>query len=273
MKPIRVGSSFDIKNMEKIPILKFEYYEQVLRLKELERDVATSKARMGAIAEGRLDKYEDSAWEFAQQEEFNASSQLLNLKYQISKTKIVEINEAVKPKVVRLGVIVKLKDINKNVEKNYFIGSINNEDRLSINSPLAHQLLGKKINQEFKLTTPGGSIRYSISEIKWGLKDYLEKYLSKYIQKEITNIEKINSKISLNDPRILTVPADANRESHAEILQKKNFLNNIGNRIEYVLTMINEYDIKITESKQCKLILEKIKNLFEKSSISYSPLF
>ncbi|PJE57630.1 MAG: hypothetical protein COU82_00925 [Candidatus Portnoybacteria bacterium CG10_big_fil_rev_8_21_14_0_10_38_18] len=259
--------------MKNIPILKFEYYEQILRLKELEREIAVSKARMGAIAEGRLDKYEDSAWEFAQQEEFNASSQLLNLKYQINKTKVVEIDETIEPKVVKLGVMVKLKDINKNIEKNYFIGSINNEDRLSIDSPLVRQILGKKINQEVKLTTPSGSTKYFISEIKWGLKDYLKKYLPKYIQKEITNIEKINSKVHLDDLQALRAPDDANKGDYVEILQKKNFLNNIGNKIEYVLAITSEYNLNITGLNQYKLILEKIKNLFKKSSASYSSLF
>jgi len=259
--------------MKNIPILKFEYYEQILRLKELEREVAVSKARMGAIAEGRLDKYEDSAWEFAQQEEFNASSQLLNLKYQINKTKVVEIDETIESKVAKLGVMVKLKDINKNIEKTYFIGSINNKDRLSINSPLVHQILGKKINQEIKLITLSGPIKYLILEVRWGLKDYLKRYLPKYIQKEITNIKKINSKVHLDDLQALMAPGDANRGDYAEILQKKNFLNNIGNKIEYVLAITSEYNINIIELKQCKLILAKIKNLFEKSSISYSSLF
>lgn len=259
--------------MKDTPILKFEYYEQILRLKELEREIAVSKARMGAIAEGRLDKYEDSAWELAQQEEFNASSQLLNLKHQISKAKIIEIDETIEPKVVKLGVMVKLKDINKNIEKTYFIGSINNEDRLSIDSPLVRQILGKKINQEIKLITPNDPIKYLILEIRWGLKDYLKRYLPKYIQKEITNIEKINSKVHLDDLQALRAPDDANRGDYVEILQKKNFLNNIGNRIEYVLAITSEYKLNITELDQCKLILGKIKKLFEMSSKPYSSLF
>jgi len=257
--------------MKDIPILKFEYYEQLLKLRSLERESIIKKAQMGD--EGRLDKYEDSAWEFAQQEELGTSAQLIDLKYQISRLKIIEIDETVKPTVIQIGSFVKLKNINENTEKLYLIAGTNNEDRLSINSLLAKQLLGKKQDQTVEVITPQGFTKYFISEIQWGVREYLKKYLPKYIQKEISGVGKINLKVPLDDPEILKAPEDASRRDLVEVLQKKSYLENIADKIEYIIAVTREYHLSIPELDQCKLVLGKIKSLFEQFSIPYTSHF
>lgn len=259
--------------MKDIPILKFEYYEQLLKLRSLERENIIKKAKMGVGGEDRLDRYEDSAWEFAQQEELGASAQLIDLKYQISRLKKIEIDEIVKPIVIQIGSFVKLKNINENTEKLYLIAGTNNEDRLSINSPLAKQLLGKKQYQTVGVITPQGFTKYFISEIQWGVREYLKKYLPKYIQKEIPGVGKINLKVPLDDPEILKVPEDASRRDLVEVLQKKNYLENIADKIEYIIAITREYRLSIPELDQCKLVLGKIKSLFKQFSIPYTSHF
>ncbi len=84
--------------------------------------------------------------------------------------------EVIDPKEIRtdqvvFGARVALKDLELNVEKNYYIVGTDEADvklgRLSIDSPVARQLLNKKKGDVVTVKVPKGEIEYEILSIKY----------------------------------------------------------------------------------------------------------
>lgn len=260
-------------SMRNSPILEFEYFEQIIKLRSLERESAIKKAQIGAAAEGRLDRYEDSAWENARLEEFKTTRQVIDQKHQISRFRIVEIDETKKLKAIEIGTLVKLKNLTEGLEETFLIAGMSGDGKISLETPLARRLMGKRENQTVEVITPGGSMKYKILEIRWGVKEYLDNYLPKYVQREIPNIEEIKTKVSLEDATVLRVPYGGSRQDLVEVLQKRSYLTGIADKIEYIMAITREYDLPIGELDRGKIILDKIKNLFDQAEISYTPPF
>lgn len=260
-------------SMRNIPILKFEYYEQILKLQSLERESAIKKAQIGVAAEGRLDRYEDSAWEYARLEEFKTTRQVIDQKHEISKFRIVEIDETQKPEVIEIGTLVKLKNITEDLDETFLIAGTSENGRVSTGTLLVKELLDKRQHQTVEITTPGGPTKYNILEIRWGVKEYLRNYLPRYIQREIPSIEEINSKVSLENPDVFKVPQFGDRRDLVETLQRKSYLTGIADKIEYIMVITREYDLAIGELERCKTVLDKIKRFFERAEISYTSPF
>lgn len=256
-----------------VPILKFEHYEQILKLRSLERESAIKKAQIGAASEGRLDKYEDAAWEYARLEEFKTTRQVIDLRHKIRKLRIIEIDETQKPELVRIGALVKLRNITEDLEETFLISGTSGNGRISTGTPLVGELLSRKQHQIVEVTTPGGSTKYKILEICWGTREYLRDYLPKYVKREIPSIEGINSKVSLEEPGVLKVSRVGDRRDLVKVLRRKSYLTDTADKIEYIITVTKEYNLIIPEVDQCKIVLDKIKNLFEQAEISYTPPF
>jgi len=260
-------------SMRDTPILDFEYYEQILKLRSLDRESAIKKAQIGAAAEGRLDRYEDAAWENARLEEFKTTRQAIDQKHQISRFRIVEIDETRKLEAIEIGVLVKLRNITEDLKETFLIAGTSENGRISTSAPVGRELLGKRQHQTVEIATPSGSTKYNILEVRWGVKEYLEDYLPKYIQREVPPIEEINSEVSLEEPNVLKVPHGGDRQDLVMALQKRNYLTGIADKIEYIMTITREYDFIMGELDRCKIVLDRIKRLFDQAKIPYTSPF
>ncbi len=86
--------------------------------------------------------------------------------------KSVIINPSLTPhEKVRFGSSVKIVDIDTDEEELYTIcGVLEAEPEhglISIHSPLAHNMLGKKVDDEFKVKLPKSNKEYEIIEISY----------------------------------------------------------------------------------------------------------
>jgi transcription elongation factor GreA len=262
-------------SMRDTPILEFEYFEQIIKLRNLERESAIKKAQIGAAAEGRLDRYEDAAWENARLEEFKTTRQVMDLKHQLSKFRIIEIDETRKPETIKVGTLVKLRNMTENLEETFLIAGTSGDGRISTETPLAKQLIGKQEHQTVEVVIADGSMKYKILEIRWGVKEYLDNYLPKYVQREIPHIKEVNAKVALEDPTVLRVPYGGSRQDLVEVLQKKSYLTEVADKIEYIIAMVRRYSLIMPEQElsQYRLVLDKIKRCFDQAKISYTSPF
>ena len=264
--------------MKKVPILKFEFYEQILKLESLKRESAIKKAQMGAAVGDRLDKYEDSIWEYARIEEFKITNQLIRQKHRLNKFKITRINERQKPKIIKMGVLVKLKNIRQNLDKVFLIAATSGNRRMSINAEIGKKLLGKKQGQIIKISTPDNFTQYNFTqykvvEIHWGIREYLKNYLARYIQEEIPPVKEIKSKILPANRNTLPRPWIENTEELVQTLQNSNYLISIAEKIDYIRITTKDYDINIDGLDKTKTTLGKIKALLQNMGASYQTPF
>lgn len=122
------------------------------------------------IAEAREhgDLRENVEYHAAREERARVEARIKFLEAKISQAKLIE-KEKFPDDVVCIGAKVKLKDLNKNSELSYKIVSPVEADydsgKISITSPVAKGLLGKKVGDVVKINVPAGLLHYEILSI------------------------------------------------------------------------------------------------------------
>lgn len=250
-------------------LLKFEVYEQVLKLLGLEREWDVRKAQIGAAAEGRLDRFEDAAWEYARLDEAMIRSQVAELRVDLRNCHVVEIDDSLEPEGVQIGTWVRLKILREGVEETYLISGTSGEERISIFTPLAKTLIGAKEGQRVKFETPSFTTEYEVLTISWGVKPYLKAYLPKFLAKEIPSLLEINSK-GLSELESLVHTESKSASVRVENLRQRAYLFNIINKIEYAILTADQYGISIED--RYKAMLEMLTNNLEQAGIRYQSL-
>ena len=138
--------------------------------KELELELAELKGRRGEIAEKIAsardfgDLSENAEYDAAREEQGLVETRVAEIEDILQQAEIIK---STKSSVVGLGTTVELKSDTKNVtyklvgpvEANPLEGKISNE------SPIGIELMGKKVGDEVKISTPKGEISYTISSL------------------------------------------------------------------------------------------------------------
>lgn len=135
--------------------------------KELELELDELKGRRGEIAEKIAsardfgDLSENAEYDAAREEQGLVETRIAEIEDILQQAQIIKTS---KSSVVGLGTTVELKSETKNVtykvvgpvEANPLEGKVSNE------SPIGLQLMGKKVGDEVCISTPKGEITYSI---------------------------------------------------------------------------------------------------------------
>ena len=83
---------------------------------------------------------------------------------------IIDISKIPNRGKVIFGVTVTLLNIDTEVEVKYQIVGDDEADikvgRISVNSPIARGLIGKEVDSEIEITTPGGMVEYEIMAVE-----------------------------------------------------------------------------------------------------------
>lgn len=139
--------------------------------KELEKELEELKGRRGEIAEKIAsardfgDLSENAEYDAAREEQGLVETRIAEIEDILQQAEIIKSS---KSSVVGLGSTVELKSDAKTVvyqmvgpvEANPLEGKISNE------SPIGQQLMGKKVGDEVKIKTPKGEIGYQIVAIR-----------------------------------------------------------------------------------------------------------
>lgn len=140
--------------------------------KELEAELAQLISERKAVAEEVAtardfdDLRENSEYNTARKKQGWAESRIAEIENILQNAEIIGGGEKGK---VGLGNSVSLKNLdNGKIVKYTMVGAVEAnplEGKISNESPIGVQLMGKKLGEEVEITTPKGAIKYEITEI------------------------------------------------------------------------------------------------------------
>ena len=154
--------------MDKIPItnIGFEKLEEELKtLKSIERPTVIK-----SIAEAREhgDLSENAEYHAAKEKQSFIEGRIADLENKISRAEVI-ITKKLKSSKIIFGATVTLGEVGKKKQIVYQIVGTEEADvengKISISSPLARALLGKKIDDSVEVYSPGGSKEYEVENI------------------------------------------------------------------------------------------------------------
>jgi len=156
--------------MQKVPMTMegFSRLEDELRhLKGVERP-----AIIRAIAEAREhgDISENAEYHAARERQSFIEGRLAELEDKISRAEVIDVSK-LSGRNVKFGATVTVVDEDTDERAAYQIVGQDEADiktkRLSITSPLARALIGKKVGDTVEVTTPGGGKSYEIVKVQF----------------------------------------------------------------------------------------------------------
>ena len=124
-----------------------------------------------AIAEARAhgDLRENAEYESAKAAQHNLEMRISQLETQLSDVAIIDDTHMDKDKAF-LGAILHLKELGKGTDLKYMLVSKEEADlkagKISTESPVGRQLLGKKAGDVVEVAIPAGKMRYKILKIE-----------------------------------------------------------------------------------------------------------
>ena len=155
--------------MERIPITKAGYealQERVRHLKTVERP-----AVIRAIEEARAhgDLTENAEYEAAKERQAFLEGKISELEHKIVCAHVIDPRTVNTDSVV-FGCTVVLENLDTEAEVQYQLVGPDESDvsqgRISVSSPLGKAMIGKKVDDEIVVQTPGGTRRYELIDIR-----------------------------------------------------------------------------------------------------------
>lgn len=141
--------------------------EELQRLKTVERPTAI---RAISEARGHGDLSENAEYHAARERQGFIEGRVAELEDKLSRAEVVDVGK-LKGKVVRFGATVTLADEDTDEKVTYQIVGADEADvnarRLSITSPLARALIGKKPGDTAEVAAPGGHKSYEIVRVRY----------------------------------------------------------------------------------------------------------
>lgn len=154
--------------MERIPMTAngFRLLEEELK----NRQTIDRPRIILAIQEARAhgDLSENAEYSSAKEAQSHNEGRISELESMISRAEVIEVAKLT-GSTIKFGATVKLVDDDTEQEKTYQIVGDSEADvrsgRISISSPIARALIGKKVGDPVEVNTPGGGKHYEIVEV------------------------------------------------------------------------------------------------------------
>jgi transcription elongation factor GreA len=157
--------------MNKIPMTAGGYLrlqEELKRLKSVDRP-----AIIRAIAEARDhgDLSENAEYHAARERQSFIEGRVMELEDKIARAEVIDVSK-LSGSAIKFGATVTLADEETDEEQTFQIVGEDEADvsngRLSVTSPLARALIGKKIGESVEVTTPRGAKSYEVVTVDFG---------------------------------------------------------------------------------------------------------
>ncbi|QBQ53581.1 transcription elongation factor GreA [Nitrosococcus wardiae] len=126
---------------------------------------------VAAIAEARAhgDLKENAEYHAAREEQGFIEGRIRDLEHQLAHAQIIDVSKLQKDGRVVFGVTVDLVNMDTDGEVSYqIVGDLEadiKENKISINSPIARALIGKREGDEVQVQAPSGVITYEIAAV------------------------------------------------------------------------------------------------------------
>lgn len=124
------------------------------------------------IAEAREhgDLKENAEYHAAREEQGFCEGRIQDIEGKLSNAQIIDVTKITNTGKVIFGVTVTLLNIDTDKEVTYQIVGDDEADikqnRISVNSPIARALIGKEVDSEVEVSTPGGMVEYEIVAVE-----------------------------------------------------------------------------------------------------------
>lgn len=154
--------------MEKIPMTGAGYAAMEAELKH--RQQVERPRIIQAIAEARAlgDLSENAEYHAAKEAQSHNEGRIAELEDKISRAEVIDVSK-LGGETIKFGATVTLVDEDTDEEKKYQIVGENEADvksgKVSITSPIARALIGKKKGDSVEVNTPGGGKSYEILKV------------------------------------------------------------------------------------------------------------
>lgn len=156
--------------MEKIPMTLDGYKKIEAEIKTLKSVERPSVIRMISEAREHGDLSENAEYHAAKERQSFIEGRVLELEDMISRAEIIDASK-LSGETVKFGATVTLIDEDTDEEKRYqIVGDIEaevKEGRISISSPIARALIGKKAGDLAEVSTPSGGRSYEILKVEF----------------------------------------------------------------------------------------------------------
>jgi transcription elongation factor GreA len=157
---------------ELIPFTKDGYHilqDELHRLKHVDRPKVIQDI---ADARAHGDLSENAEYHAARERQGFIEGRIAELEGNLSRANIIDFSaDADAVNQVRFGAFVTVQDENTGDQKTYrVVGDLEadiTKNRISLSSPIARALLGKRIDDTIEVNAPKGAVEYVITEIRY----------------------------------------------------------------------------------------------------------
>ncbi|MFG1345893.1 transcription elongation factor GreA [Xanthobacter autotrophicus DSM 431] len=157
--------------MEKIPMTAGGYVALEQELKQ--RQQVERPRIIAAISEARAhgDLSENAEYHAAKEQQSLNEGRIAELEDKLSRAEVIDVSK-LSGDIVKFGATVTLVDEDTEEEKVWQIVGDSEADakagRISISSPVARALIGKKKGASVEVVTPKGARSFEIVAVRWG---------------------------------------------------------------------------------------------------------
>jgi transcription elongation factor GreA len=156
--------------MDKFPMTVLGYAALEAELKRRQQE---DRPRIiAAISEARShgDLSENAEYHAAKESQSHNEGRIAELEDKISRAEVIDVSK-LSGDTIKFGATVKLIDDDTEEEKTYQIVGENEADvkdgKVSITSPIARALIGKKVGDAIEVNTPGGGKSYEVTAVAY----------------------------------------------------------------------------------------------------------
>ena len=156
------------KTMDKVPMTTagFKALEEELRQRQQEERPRIIQAIAEARAHGDLS--ENAEYHSAKEQQSLNEGRIAELEDKISRAEVIDVSK-LSGSTIKIGSTDKLIDDDTDEEKTYkIVGDMEadvKDGKVSISSPIARALIGKKTGDTIEVNTPGGGKSYEIIDV------------------------------------------------------------------------------------------------------------
>ncbi|RYY80311.1 MAG: transcription elongation factor GreA [Moraxellaceae bacterium] len=147
--------------------------EQALK-QELQRLKSEDRPRIiAAIAEARAhgDLKENAEYHAAKEQQGFCEGRIQEIEAKLGAADVIEVAKLQQDGRVVFGVTVEIENLDTEERRSYQLVGDDEADykinKISINSPIARGLIGKREGDEVKIQTPKGEVEYEIMSVKY----------------------------------------------------------------------------------------------------------
>jgi len=154
--------------IERMPISRMGHERLKKELENLERRERHDVIRAIEVAREHGDLKENAEYHAAKERQGHVEGRILELKDKLSRAEVIDCSDVNCSRAV-FGTVVTMLDLDADVEVTYQLLGPEESDVekgvISIQSPLGRAILGKEVDDEVKVVTPGGIREFEVIDI------------------------------------------------------------------------------------------------------------